>query len=363
LFRGDIYLNLPLHGANPHLLYKGLRFEQPEHLVDFSVNTNPYKLPLEQVPSQEEFYQWMMEYPDPDSSELSSYLAKIENVNKEQILIGNGASQCIYLLAQLFSGKRVGIIEPTFSEYRAACIANGCKVIAIYTTEEHDWKCHLSELENDLKDIDVLFLCQPNNPTGTVLSQEELYHVLKIAENVDTYVIIDEAFYHFWLDGFSAIQWLQQFPHMIVLRSLTKMYHLAGVRVGYIVADKHMIQQLKVMQPPWSVNRIAQQFSLRLLQMTSFVEETKQKITEERERITKILQNAGYYVSPSVVNFYLLREPRQQTEQLMHDMLKAGFVPRHTYNFFGLEGKYLRLAVRTKEENEHLLHFLVRWKQ
>jgi threonine-phosphate decarboxylase len=104
-------------------------------------------------------------------------------------------------------------------------------------------------------DIDVLFLCQPNNPTGTALSQEELYDVLKIAEN------------------------------------------------------------------------------------------------------------AGYYVSPSVVNFYLLRKPGQQTEELMHDMLKAGFVPRHTSNFFGLEGKYLRLAVRTKEENERLLHFLVRWKQ
>ncbi|HZG60332.1 MAG TPA: threonine-phosphate decarboxylase CobD [Anoxybacillus sp.] len=353
-------MNLPSHGANPHLLYKSLRLEQPEQLVDFSVNTNPYQLRLDHVPSQEEFYQWMVEYPDPDSSELSSHLAKIEKVNKEQILIGNGASQCIYLLAQLFSGKRVGIIEPTFSEYRAACIANSCKVTAVYTTEERDWKCHFHELENHLKDIDVLFLCQPNNPTGTALSQEELYYVLKIAENAGTYVIIDEAFYHFWLDGFSAIQWLQQFPHMIVLRSLTKMYHLAGVRVGYVVANEHIIQQLKVIQPPWSVNRVAQQFSLRLLQMTSFVEETKQKIAVERERVMKILQNAGYYVSPSVVNFYLLRKPGQQTEQLMHDMLKAGFVPRHTSNFFGLEGRYLRLAVRTKEENERLLHFLVR---
>ncbi|RAK22213.1 L-threonine O-3-phosphate decarboxylase [Anoxybacillus vitaminiphilus] len=356
-------MNLPSHGANPHLLYKSLRLEQPERSVDFSVNTNPYQLQLEQIPSQEEFYQWMLEYPDPDSSELTNHLAKIEKVSKEQILIGNGASQCIYLLAQLFSGKRAGMIEPTFSEYRAACIANGCKVSAIYTTEECGWKCDLHEIENDLKDIDILFLCQPNNPTGTALSQEELYHVLQIAENAGTYVIIDEAFYHFWLDGFSAVQWLQQFPHVIVLRSLTKMYHLAGVRVGYVVADEHIIQQLKAIQPPWSVNRVAQQFSLRLLQMTSFVEKTKQKIAEERERVTKILQNAGYYVSPSVVNFYLLRKPGQQTEQLMHDMLKAGFVPRHTYNFYGLEGKYLRLAVRTKDENERLLHFLVRWKQ
>jgi threonine-phosphate decarboxylase len=356
-------LQLPSHGANPHLLYESLHLPIPNDWIDFSVNTNPYKIPIKQMPSQEEIFRWIMEYPDPEAVELKCFLAEMDGIKREQILIGNGASQCIYMLAQLFSGKRVGVMEPTFSEYRAACLANHCQVISIVTSEEQHWKYDLNELEKALKEVDVLFLCQPNNPTGTVFSEMELYSILKLAEKSSTHVVIDEAFYHFWIDSFSALQWLDQFPKLIVIRSLTKMYHLAGIRVGYIAADEVIIQKLKAIQPPWSVNHVAQQLSLRLLRMISFVETTKQAIAQERKRVTNILRNADYYVSPSVVNFYLIREPLGRTEKLMRDMLKVGLIPRHTYNFPRLDGRYLRLAVRTKEENDRLLDFLVGWKR
>jgi len=354
-------LQLPSHGANPIALYKSTQLSMPDKWIDFSVNTNPYPFPSEEMPSHREMLQWITEYPDPESYELKKLLADIEGVKPKQILIGNGASQCIYMMAQLFSRKRIAVLEPTFSEYRAAAKANGCEIVTVVTSEEQNWKYDLDELTMVLKKVDALFLCHPNNPTGTVFLLEEMYTLLETAEESGTYVVIDEAFYHFWIGSYSVLNWLEQFPKVVIVRSLTKMYHLAGVRVGYIVASEKIIRKLKKMLPPWSVNHVAQKISVRLLQMSSFFETTKQAIAEERKRVTSVLQRAGYYVSPSVVNFYLIRGPQGKTEELLNEMLKVGLVPRHTYNFPQLSGKYLRLAVRTREENDRLTDFLAGW--
>ncbi|OAT74734.1 threonine-phosphate decarboxylase CobD [Parageobacillus thermoglucosidasius] len=354
-------MNLPAHGANPQQLYKHLGIPAPAAYVDFSVNTNPYVLPLSLWPTQTDFCRWAMEYPDPDTSQLVDLLARAEGIARERILMANGASECIYLLGQLFSQKRIGIAEPAFSEYRRACKAHGCKIVSLVSNEERSWKYELSELTMLLKDVDAFFLCHPNNPTGTVMTEEELYELLMAAEKAKTFVVIDEAFYHFWEDGFTALQWIDHFSHLIVLRSLTKIHHLAGARIGYMVANEEIIAQIKALQPPWSVSKVAQQLALHFLPMDEFVAQTKRMIAAERARITEVLREYGYYVSPSVVNFYLLRLPNRSTEALFYHLLREGIVPRHTINFRGLDGKYLRLAVKTKEENDQLLHVLRRW--
>ncbi|WP_199425945.1 threonine-phosphate decarboxylase CobD [Thermaerobacillus caldiproteolyticus] len=356
-------MNLPSHGANPHQLYERIGLPVPKMWIDFSVNTNPYSLPLSAWPTQAEFCRWAMEYPDPDASELVSYLARSERVSKEQLFIGNGASQCIYLLAQLFSRKRIGIAEPTFSEYRRACEANGCSIFSIVSDEESDWTYEQSKLLEFLEQVDVFFFCHPNNPTGTVMKKEQLYSLLEAADQANTFVVIDEAFYHFWLEAFTAIEWIDLFPRLIVIRSLTKMYHLAGARIGYIVANEEIIQKVKALQPPWSVSQVAQRLALHFLPMNEFVVHTKRMIACERERIKAVFQETGYYMSPSVVNFYLLRASHLSTEKLLYDLLKEGMIPRHTMNFYSLDGKYLRLAVKTKEENDQLLHVLTRWSR
>ncbi|EID44990.1 threonine-phosphate decarboxylase CobD [Parageobacillus thermoglucosidasius] len=356
-------MNWPAHGANPRQLYQQLGLPLPATYVDFSVNTNPYVLPLSLWPTQADFCRWAMEYPDPDAMPLVDFLARAEGISPGCILMTNGASECIYLLGQLFSQKRIGIAEPAFSEYRRACEAHGCKIVSLVTNEEKSWKYELSELTMLLKDVDVFFLCHPNNPTGTVMAEEELYELLMAAEKAKTFVIIDEAFYHFWADGFTALQWIGRFSHLIVLRSLTKIHHLAGARIGYMVANEEIIAQAKALQPPWSVSKVAQQLALHFLPMDEFVAQTKRMIAAERERIAEILRGYGYYVSPSVVNFYLLRLPSRSTEALFYHLLREGMVPRHTMNFRGLDGKYLRLAVKTKEENDQLLQALRRWAQ
>ena len=163
-------MNLPAHGANPRQLCERFGIPVPETYIDFSVNTNPYVLPLSRWPSQADFCSWAMEYPDPDASPLVDSLARIEGVTPERVLIANGASECIYLLGQLFSQKRVGIAEPTFSEYHRACEAHGCKIVSIVSDEKRSWKYKLRVLTTLLVDIDLFFLFLYNNPSGSVMT-------------------------------------------------------------------------------------------------------------------------------------------------------------------------------------------------
>lgn len=355
-------MNWPLHGANPHRFYESIGLPLPDRLLDFSVNTNPYTLPLSFWPTQAEFCRWASEYPDSEAKELIRALAQKELLSEQHIFVGNGASQCIDLLARLFSGKRIGIVEPTFSEYRRACLANGCTVKSVCSTEESGWMYETSALVDLLEQVDVLFLCHPNNPTGTAMGKKELYALVQAADERGKFVVVDEAFYHFWDGGYTTLPWLSSFSHLIVVRSLTKIYHLAGARIGYVAANETIVEKLKTVQPSWSVSQLAQQLALHFLPMNELVEHTRLMIARERQRVAAVLREAGYYVSPSVVNFYLLRPLQKPIEPLLYDLLKEGIVPRHTMNFQGLNGRYLRFSVKTTEENDRLLSFLARWQ-
>ncbi|AST06932.1 threonine-phosphate decarboxylase [Anoxybacillus flavithermus] len=349
-------MRLPAHGANPQRLYEAMQMEMPHLYVDFSVNVNP--LQHEHVTIEQQWLRWMNEYPEERSETLRTMIAEREHVMPSNVFVGNGAAECIYLLAEQFAGKHIGIIEPTFSEYRQACEAYGCTVHS-FMLDEH-WQPPLDQMVANLPSLHALFVCHPNNPTGTVWSEETMHTLLNAAHDEGVYVVVDEAFYDFWIDGYSVSSFLRAFDRLIVLRSLTKMYRLAGVRLGYVLAHEHVVNKLIKKQPPWSVNTIAQQIAKQLLKDDAFVERTKVYIASERKRVFEQLNKLGYKYSPSVVNFYMLYD---ETITLFPFLLQHGIVARHTFNFRGLDGKYVRFAVRTKEENDHLLSYLRRWKQ
>lgn len=349
-------MRLPAHGANPQRLYEAMQMEAPRSYIDFSVNVNP--LQHEHVTIEQQWLRWMSEYPEERSETLRTIIAEREHVMPSNVFVGNGAAECIYLLAEQFAGKRIGIIEPTFSEYRQACEAYGCTVHS-FMLDEH-WQPPLDQMVANLPSLHALFVCHPNNPTGTAWSEETMHTLLNAAHDEGVYVVVDEAFYDFWIDGYSVSSFLRTFDRLIVLRSLTKMYRLAGVRLGYVLAHEHVVKKLIKKQPPWSVNTVAQQMAKQLLKDDAFVERTKVYIASERKRVFEQLNELGYKYSPSVVNFYVLYD---ETITLFPFLLQHGIVARHTFNFQGLDGKYVRLAIRTKEENDRLLSCLRRWKK
>ncbi|WP_227936139.1 threonine-phosphate decarboxylase CobD [Alkalihalobacillus deserti] len=354
---------LPNHGANPKQLIEALGKQMPYHFIDFSENTNPFGSPaaVTQLPIVD-FTKAMTHYPDPHVTELTSKLAQKNDVSENKVLVGNGAAELIFLIANFFQRKRVAIVEPAFSEYLDACQAFECTVTSIVLPPP--WQLDLNLVLSAICDIDVLFLCSPNNPTGVRYELADIIDLVDEAEKQGTYVVLDEAFYDFSEDGYGLHRLVNQFSNLLIVRSLTKMFAIAGIRLGYLLANADLIEELKKRQPTWSVNGIAQQVGLTLLKEVSFVQQTVLNIHQERRRVTRLLKDLDYFVSDSAVNFYLLAErDRRDTMPMLVFLLEKGIIARHTYNFNGLNGGYLRLAVKNSECNDQLVDALSAWRK
>ena len=354
---------LPNHGANPSILLKHLGKEQTDSVIDFSENTNPFGPPafIKDLNS-DQLVSSIKAYPDPNVTDLTERLAFTNKVPKETILVGNGAAELIYLIAQLFENKHVAIVEPAFSEYREACEAFGCDITSIVLPPP--WKLDVEKVTSTFSKIEALFICSPNNPTGVQYTEKEIIFLLEEAEKAGVYIILDEAFYDFSEEGVGLARLQRNFSRFIILRSLTKMFAIAGIRLGYLIADKNIIKKVSRYQPTWSVNGIAQHIGLKLLDERSFVTNTVENIHIERRRMTQLLQELDYIVSDSSVNFYLLgEETRIDLMPLFMFLVDKGIIARHTYNFSGLNGAYLRFAVKDRLSNNHLLAALSEWRK
>ncbi len=356
-------MSLPNHGANPDQLAGALGLKLPELSIDFSVNTNPFGPPrLLMNESETDLLKVMANYPDPHVTQLTKLLAERNHVLTTQVLVGNGAAELIFLLASLFRDKKVRIIEPAFSEYRDACSAYGCRIESFILQEP--WELKGETIKTIVSGVELLFLCSPNNPTGVRYPKATIVALLKEAEKANVHVVVDEAFYDFCEEQEGLEDLCHEFQNLIILRSLTKMYAIAGLRLGYMIADETVIRRLKALQPPWSVNGLAQKIGLSLLQDRSFVRDTVKKLHVERKWMKEKLEGLNFDISCSTVNFYLLSEKNKgDLHELFVYLLKRGIVARHTYNFNGLNGRYLRLAVKDRPSNEQLLLALMDWRR
>jgi len=356
-------LSLPLHGSNPDYLYEALKILMPDEIIDFSVNLNPFGPPRMLKEKWSEWFSFIEDYPDPNGKELIQMISDKEGINEASIMLGNGGAELITLIASYFSGKHIGIIQPTFSEYEKVSKAYGCDVTYI-KLQENDWNLDTGALSNQIASLDALFLCNPNNPTGIIYSNSQLIEILKICEKKRCYLVVDEAFYDFLEEEQSLSEFVTESNYLIIIRSLTKMYSIAGLRLGFLMANHQLVAKLKSIQPHWSVNALALEAGKEVLNEKEYVRKTKQFIHKERKRMMIELRGLGYHVSNSKVNFYLLKDPSLDNQlPLINYLLKRGIVPRHTENFPGLDGRWLRFAIRQKDENNVLMEALTQWKQ
>lgn len=357
-------MNWPSHGANPHYLYESFNLPFPEKYIDFSVNVNPFGKPDSIAQNWSSWLSLVSNYPDPKVRRLTTAIAKREQICEEMVLIGNGGAELIFLIGMYLQNDRVVIVQPAFSEYEEACTVNGCEVFYHQLTEDK-WRFSATEVMATINNTasKAIFLCTPNNPTGVVYDQTEVSKLISLCYEKDVKVIIDEAFYDFYSQEETYSQYVNEFPNLIVIRSLTKMYAIAGLRLGYVLAHKTIIKQLSNHQPHWSVNNLAIEAGLVCLEETDFVQSTVNTINEERERLFTFFSEFDFAYSNSLVNFYLLKD-KTVTDQLplFQFLLKKGLVPRHTANFPGLDGNWLRFAIKQRHENDLLLEALKQWR-
>lgn len=332
-----------LHGADPLGMYQLFGLEPPAEIIDFSTNTNAlsYEKPL-----TIDFLTAIGRYPQEEGGALKALLARENGCRQEEVFLCNGSNEAIYIIASYFVGKRAAILEPTYGEYRRALTAYGVEISPFF------------QLNDCPTDVDVVFICNPNNPTGHYRPLSDLAQL--IAARPETLFVIDEAyrdFLPFWPEtlDFAVL------GNVCLLRSLTKIFHLAGLRIGYLLAPATLVARWEERQPSWSVNGPAQIIAAQFLQDKDFIGATKAFYATERPRLIHHLRHLGYEVRDSDVNFFLLSTADDW--DLMAFLLARGLVPRHTRNYLTLKGKYLRLAVKTAAENEALVAALTTYRR
>jgi threonine-phosphate decarboxylase len=322
-------MNMPQHGANPSNLYRLFGIEMPERVLDFSTNTNviewggSWDFPIKERLSN---------YPDDECLHIRGLIASNEGCSPDNILVTNGSNEGIYLIASYFQGMRASFMDPLYGEYRRASQAYGAV-----------------EVKDDERP-DVFFICNPCNPTGSYIERGKMEEIVRSRR--ETLFVVDEAYIDFlrcWHEPLSPLE----HSNLIILRSLTKIYHLSGARIGYLLASDEWNRRLKARQPSWSVNSLAQDVAVRFLEDRDFVKRTRSFYAKETPRFISSLVKAGFEVAPSMTNFFLIRV--QNDTETIAALMKRGIIVRHTRNFKGLDGKWIRVATRTPEDNDYFV--------
>ena len=322
----------------------------PESVLDFSVNTNPFMPPPEIMKALDSIP--IERYPDSEATELRQRLAERLGVTPDNILAGSGTTELIRLIALTYfgQGEPVLILEPTFGEYEIACRIVGAKPIKQWTRAEDNFTLKIADTIELIKEHNPkgVFICNPNNPTGRYLSSKEIEMVLESIN--DGLLILDEAYIAFIEQNWSSIDLISR-GDVVVLRSMTKDYGLAGLRLGYAVANNDIIDNLRRVCLPWNVNIIAQKLGVRSLEDMDYLEQSKQKIKEAKQFLTDKLSQLGFHVLPSDTNFFLMKVVDARAFRAA--LLKRGILVRDCTSF-GLP-EYVRIAPGTMPECQRLI--------
>ncbi len=329
-------------------------------MLDFSANVNP----AGPSPRVWEAMQQVdiAQHPDPRATPLRHALAGREGVTPDAVLVGNGSVELLYALAiaSLHPGDRVLIVSPTFGEYaRAAAIMGATVEYHVFWPEYHP----VLDIETLLRDVErlqprLLFLCNPNNPTGTYLSTGIIEHLVARVTAIapDTLIVLDEAFIRF-VTGAVGCNTLLAGGNVLLLRSLTKDYALTGLRVGYALAPPPVIAALEKVQPPWSVNALAQAAALAALDDEEHMQRSLAALMWARSDLLDNLEEQGFAPLPSALHFFLLPVGAGRATAWARHLLQLGILVRDATSF-GLPG-HIRIATRTPAENACLVAALV----
>lgn len=337
------------HTQNPH----GGDVYDGEIQLDFSANTNPYGTPQGVLNAITAALPRVHQYPDPYCRELVKTISEFESAPKDWILCGSGAAELIYSYCEALRPGRAMELAPTFSEYSLALERVGCQVERYSLKKENYFSLtedFLPALERSRPD--VLFLCNPNNPTGQVIGMPLLEKILDVCEEQGTCLFVDECFLDLSDDGVSLKSHPGEHPNLFILKAFTKSYGMAGVRLGYcLCAQGQLLEEMSHTVQPWNVSTLAQSAGVAALHERAFLQRTRALIPVERQWLQSQMEALGFWVCPSKANYLLF----QGSQDLWEQLRKQGIAIRGCGNYHGLGTGWYRIAVRLHGENECLI--------
>jgi L-threonine-O-3-phosphate decarboxylase len=325
----------------------------PEEILDFSANINPLGPPGWLRSKLSAAVESLIQYPDPDHTDLLAATAARYNVAPSQALAGNGSTELLYLLPHALKPTRALIPVPSYADYAGAAQAAGVPIETIPLREADRFALNMEHLDRSIRPGDLVFLGHPNNPTGRLLPGDAV-RALAGRHRTATFMI-DEAFGDF-VEDFDSMT-TRRPPNVFVLLSLTKAFAVPGLRVGVAVADPQVASRVRALQPAWSVNSLAQAVGAAALADTEYLARTRCYVRERREELVSGLRQFDELtVFSGVANFLLVRSDCGcNAAELGQRLLRKGIAIRVCRDFAGLDDRFFRLAVRTDQENARLL--------
>lgn len=294
-------------------------------------------------------------YPEPEPYTLEAKLAGWQGLQADEVCVTNGATEAIYLIAQAFRGFHTAIYQPTFSEYADACRMHGHRITSLFQLPMEKEGYRLPS------DIQMLWLCNPNNPTGKVVPNEMLVKLLE--QNPQVCFVIDQSYEFFTLSPLFTSAEAVKYPHVLLLHSLTKRYAIPGLRLGYITGAEGLLRRIRAHRMPWSVNQMAVCAGLYLLAHPHDAPVDKEACLEEANRLRKNLQALRVLdVWETETHFMLVHLHFGKASDLKEYLASHyGILIRDASNFEGLDERFFRIAAQTPEENDRLVKAIGKW--
>ena len=331
---------------------------EADKIIDFSSNINPFI-----VESMDKIVaagvENLQKYPDIKYRRLRKNIADYLRVEDSYIIPGNGATEIIYLLMRNLSG-RLAIINPTFSEYRKGAEIAGLSVVDFVMDWKKDFKLDLDEIYRRKDEFDSIFICNPNNPDGSV---REIKKLLEFAEKEGKLLIVDETFIEF-ADSEkdrSLVNMVEKSKNLFIIRAVTKFFGIPGIRLGYgISSNRELLQKMYDEKEPWTINSFADSASDFIFKDDEYIRKSKEYFSKERVcMINEINKIDGIKAFNSDANFILVRFENRNVLDVKENLLKrAGLLIRDASNFIGLDSSFARVAIKNHEQNTVLVDAL-----
>lgn len=337
-------------------LSSGIR---PVDLIDFSSSINPLGLPRAAKAGFKKSICFAGSYPDPDALALKNALSGFHKIPAENILPANGSTELIYLLPRVLKPENALIIGPAFSEYRRSLELSGCKIFEFILRGKDGFLLDENALMERLKrgHYSLLYIGNPSNPLGALLKKDLLIRLADVCRQRKTVMVVDEAFIDF-SEGYSLKKEAVKSRNIIVLRSMTKFFAMAGLRLGYMIAESGMIKRFSLKLQPWTVNTPAAMTAIGALEDREYVKKTLKWLDREKTFLAKGIEAINgltpYY---SDANYMTIRItlPGFDAVRLYKGLLKKGMLIRPLDNFAGLNRRFFRIAIKKRRENRMLI--------
>lgn len=327
--------------------------------IDFSANINPLGTPPAVLEAACRGVSRAADYPDIHCRKLRQAISRREEVPADQIICGNGAAELIFALAQAVKPRRALLTAPGFAEYEQALgiLGDGCRTEFYLCRKEQGFRLEEDYLDRIGEELDLIFLCNPNNPTGLLIDPNLLERIMKKCRDCGVLLVLDECFNGLLPDGetHSMKKRLDGTPNLFLLKAFTKLYAMAGLRLGYgLCSDEKLLEKMHRVMQPWNVSIPAQEAGTAAMEEREFEQKSREYVARELEFMKREFGRLGITFYDSKANYLFFEGPAD-----LYDCCgEEGILIRDCSNYRGLGPGYFRVAVKRHEENEELLRVL-----